>query len=288
MPSGSSSRDVSIRTVISFALGMTAAFAVAAPAFARSDLDFGRADLPMAQLLAAARTGADSVSAVSPPLQPERAEHKHGAVNPRKALMLSLLLPGTGELYSGHKGRATGFFISEGAIWANFVAWEISGHLRQDNYIEQAQLNAGVGTNSGSDDYWRLVGTYTRSSGSGVDSYEDALRRDARNEFPTDPAAQDAFVAERLPTGNRAWDWTSASGQDRYRVTRQNATRAFNRAKFSFALAILNRLTSAIDTQMLHRGDAKDEQSSIERSELRILTDVTADGGGRLSLRATF
>jgi hypothetical protein len=304
MPSGSSSRDVSIRTVISFALGMTAAFVVAAPAFARSDLDLGRADLSMAQLLAVARTGADSASAVSPPppqppaaspLEPadthagsDRAARKHGAANPRKALMLSLLLPGTGELYSGHKGRATGFFISEGAIWANFAAWEIAGHLRQNNYIEQAQLNAGLGTGSGSDDYWRLVGTYTRSSGSGVDSYEDALRRDARNQYPSDPAAQDAYVAQRLPTGSRAWDWTSASALQSYRITRQNATRAFNRAKFSFALAILNRLASAIDTQMLHRGDAKDEQSSIERSELRILTDMTADGGGRLLLRTTF
>ena len=128
----------------------------------------------------------------------------------------------------------------------------------------------------------------TRSSGSGVDSYEDALRRDARNEFPDDPAAQDAYVAQRLPTGSRAWSWTSASGQESYRVTRQNATRAFNRAKFSFALAILNRLASAIDTQMLHRGDAKDEQSSVDRSGVRILTDMTAGGGGRLLLRQTF
>ena len=202
--------------------------------------------------------------------------------------MLSLLLPGVGELYSGHKGRATGFFISEGAIWANFVAWEISGHLRRDNYIEQAQMNAGIGTSSESDDYWRLVGTYTRSSGSGPDSYEDALRRDARNEFPADPAAQDAWVAQRLPTGNRAWDWSSSTLQENYRETRQNSTRAFSRAKFSFALAILNRITSAIDTQMLHRGDAKDQQSSLDRGELRVLTDMTADGGGRLLLRQTF
>jgi len=202
--------------------------------------------------------------------------------------MLSLFLPGVGELYSGHKGRATGFFISEGAIWANFVAWEISGRLRRDNYIEQAQMNAGIRTSSESDDYWRLVGTYTRSSGSGPDSYEDALRRDARNEFPADPAAQDAWVAARLPTGSRAWDWSSATLQESYRATRQNSSRAFSRAKFSFALAILNRIASAIDTQMLHRGDAKDQQSSIDRGGLRVLTDMTADGGGRFLLRQTF
>jgi hypothetical protein len=217
----------------------------------------------------------------SAPAEPAR------RVNPRKALMLSLLLPGLGELYSGHKGRATGFFISEGAIWANFAAWEIAGHLRKDNYIEQARLNAGVGTDSESDDYWRLVGIYARSSGSGPDSYEDELRRDARNEFPGDPAAQDAWVAERLPTGNRAWNWTSASLQDDYRRTRQNSSRAFSRAKFSFALAILNRLASAIDTQILHRADTKAGHSRIDRP-FRVLTLMTADGGGKVLVRHTF
>jgi len=39
---------------------------------------------------------------------------------------------------------------------------------------------------------------------------------------------------------------------------------------------------------MLHRGDAKDRQSSISRGELRVLTDMTADGGGRFLLRQTF
>ncbi|HYQ95540.1 MAG TPA: hypothetical protein VER38_00850 [Candidatus Eisenbacteria bacterium] len=229
-------------------------------------------------------------SAIAPPADTAKKEtpaRARGSVNPRKALLLSLLLPGAGELYSGHKGRATGFFVSEGAVWANFAAWEIAGHLRRDNYIEQARLNAGVGTTSESDDYWRLVGAYVRSSGSG-DTYEDALRRDARNEFPSDPAAQDAWVAERLPTGNRAWNWTSASTQENYLLTRRNSKRAFTRAKFSFALAILNRLASAIDTQVLHRGDVKADQSAIERHDVQILTGMTADGGGRVLLRQTF
>jgi hypothetical protein len=281
MLSASSSRDVWTKTTLFLALSVAAALAVAAPSLAQSNLDLTRADV-------ASLSAADSSATGTPPAETAPAPAPRRTVNPRKALMLSLLLPGAGETYSGHKGRATGFFVSEGAIWANFVAWEIAGHLRRNNYIEQAQLNAGIGTNSESDDFWRLVGTYTRSSGSGPDSYEDALRRDARNEFPSDPAAQDAWVAQRLPTGSRAWNWTSAALQESYRETRQNSTRAFSRAKFSFALAILNRIASAIDTQMLHRGDTKDQQSSIDRSELRLLTDMTADGGGRVLLRRTF
>jgi len=271
-----------------------------AAAHARVSLDIDR--LPASERYGLALLAlADSIPAPSPAVEPPQApppaamtvpskapkEPKH--VNPRKALLMSLLLPGTGELYSGHRGRATGFFISEGAIWANFAAWEIAGHLRKDDYIEQAQINAGVGTSSGSDDYWRLVGSYLSSNGSGADSYEESLRRDARNEFPDDPAAQDAYVAARLPSGDQTWSWSSAAAQQSYIETRQNSTRAYNRAKFSIALGILNRLASAIDTQILHRKDSKAEgSSSLDESGIRLLATVTRDGGGMLLIRHRF
>jgi hypothetical protein len=255
-----------------------------------------RAWTPLADLYAARSVAVDQLAQADQPGEPGQpavapdaaADQPSRSINPRKALLFSLLLPGVGEMYMGHKGRATGFFVTEGAIWAHFAAWEVAGHLRKDDYIEQARLNAGVGVSSESDDYWRLVGIYDRSSGTGPDTYEESLRRDARLEFPNDPAAQDAFVAERLPVGSRAWDWTSSALQGSYVDTRQNATRAFNRAKFSFALAILNRIASAIDTQILHRSDTRSGQSSLESDEPRLLATVTADGGGRLLVRHRF
>ena len=208
--------------------------------------------------------------------------------NPRRALLSSLLLPGSGELYLGHKGRATGFFIAEGLIWANYLGWQIAGGLRQDDYIEQAQINAGVGVGSEADDYWHLVGTYDHSSGSGPGSYEEDLRREARNEFPTDPAAQDAYVAERLPTGDRAWDWSTADLQQRYVDTRQYSKYAFNKRDWSIGLAILNRLVSAIDTQFLHRRDLTSQRSALDEGGTHLLATTTADGGGRVLLRHRF
>ena len=50
-----------------------------------------------------------------------------------------------------------------------------------------------------------------------------------------------------------------------------------------------HRLVSfQIDTQVLNRGDSKAEHSEIGRNDLRILTGMTADGGGRILLRRTF
>lgn len=227
----------------------------------------------------------------SPPPLPSFASilsEASAARNPRRALLYSLLLPGAGELYLEHKGRATGFFVSEGAIWANYIAWQISGDLRQNDYIEQARINAGVGVDSESDDYWRLVGIYDRSSGSGPGAYEEELRRNARNEFPTDPAAQDAYVAERLPTGDRAWDWSTETLQQSYVKTRQYAKRAFNKRNWSIGFAILNRIASAIDTQFLHRRDSRPQRSALDEGGTHLLATMTADGGGRVLLRHRF
>ncbi len=211
-----------------------------------------------------------------------------GVKSGKKALLLSMLLPGTGELYLGNKGRAIGFFVAEGAIWANFVAWEISGHLRKNDYIEQAQINAGVGIGSASDDYWRLLGQYQRSSGTGPDAYEESLRRDARLQYPDDPNAQDLYVAQRLPTGKSAWNWSTPAFQQAYIDTRANANRAFDRAKISFGVAVLNRLVSAVDTQILHRSQLARAESSRAEEPTRILATLTADGGGALLIQRRF
>jgi hypothetical protein len=213
---------------------------------------------------------------------------KAGSAGPvgKKPLLYSLLLPGLGELSMGEKKRAIGFFVAEGLIWTSFTYWTVAGHLRQDDYIEQASLNAGVGVSSESDDYWRLVGQYVASSG-GSGTYEEDLRREARDTYPNDPAAQDALVAERLPTGDRAWSWSSSEFQSAYQETRESSRRAFNRAKYSYAAAILNRVVSVIDVQLLSRHALKESHSTREETPLRVYADAL-DGGGRLVVQRRF
>jgi len=200
--------------------------------------------------------------------------------NSKKALLYSLILPGLGEMSMGEKGRATGFFLAEGLIWASYTYWTVAGNLRQDDYIEQAQINAGVGISKESDDYWRLVGQYTSSSGEGPGSYEEDLRREARDTYPSDPAAQDAFVAEHLPTGDKAWSWSTSALQAEYVDTRETSNRAHNKAKYSFAAAILNRVVSVIDVQMLrHKASKAARGESAIRAETRVYADAVEDGG---------
>lgn len=206
----------------------------------------------------------------------------------KKAMLYSLLLPGMGELSMGETGRATGFFIAEGLIWTNFIYWTVSGNLRQDDYVEQANLNAGVGVSKESDDYWKLVGQYQSSSGSGSGSYEETLRREARDVYPDDPAAQDAYVAQKLPTGDRAWEWSSSTLQDTYISTRNSSSHAYNHAQYSYAAAILNRVLSVIDVQLLRHKASKAAVSGLTAPDYRLYADTAADGTGRVVLQRRF
>jgi hypothetical protein len=132
------------------------------------------------------------------------------------------------------------------------------------------------------------VGQYERSAGSGPGSYEEDLRREARDIYPDDPAAQDAYVAQHLPTGDRAWEWTSSALQDTYVSTRENSNTAFNRAQYSYAAAILNRIVSVIDVQLLRHKASKEAQSGIPAPEYRLYADTAADGSGRLVIQRRF
>jgi hypothetical protein len=220
----------------------------------------------------------------------------------RKALLLSLLLPGLGEMSLGERGRATGFFVAEGAIWTHFVWFQVAGRLRKDNYIEQAQRHAGVGVSDADDTYWKLVGQYQTSQGTGADAYEETLRREARDLYPTDPAAQDAWVQERLPAGDEAWSWGSDEARASYRDTRESSRRAYDRSKYSIAAAIVNRIVSAIDTQIVRRKLSRAEQSArpdagaptaatiptVPGTPLLLLADTAPDGSARLYLTRSF
>jgi hypothetical protein len=207
----------------------------------------------------------------------------------KKALLYSLLLPGTGELYLGHSGRATGFFVAEGLIWTSFIYWTVAEDMRQDDYIEQAQLNAGVGVSSAADSYWSLVGQYISSSGDGPDTYEEQLRIDARNLYPDDPAAQDAYVNENLPQGDEAWSWTSLALQDNYVATRQSAQQADNNAEYSIAAAVLNRIISVIDVQLLRHKAAKEAKPAGQAaSPYQLWAAAGPDGTKQLIIQRRF
>jgi hypothetical protein len=201
--------------------------------------------------------------------------------NPMLAVLMSCVLPGWGEMYAGDTARGRAFMAAEAAIWLAYGGFTIQQGMREDDYREYAGLFAGVPDGAGSG-YYEDIADYIRSEG--YDSYNEAVRDDARSLYPDDPAAQDAYFAEFGYFGDAAWDWESDARLREYRHLRHLAGESDRKAFYMTGLAVLNRAVSAIDSAWMARRGRR-QGASGARASLSITPDLD---DGRLGARATF
>lgn len=208
-----------------------------------------------------------------------------GTKNPGIAILMSAVLPGWGELYTGHTARAKGFMAAEAAIWLGYAGFTIQGNLREDDYMDYARAFAGVGADAGSG-YWDDVSDFIRSEGTA--SYNESIRREARSLFPDDLEAQEEYFLENGYFGSQAWEWESEERFQEFRRLKHNASVSFRSAFFMTGLAVLNRAISAIDSAWMvrrHNRGIAGEPSA----RLSVVPDVS-DGtlGGRAAIEIIF
>ncbi len=201
------------------------------------------------------------------------------------ALLMSCVLPGWGEMYTGHAARGRAFMATEAAIWAAYGGFTIQSGMREDDYREFAEVFAGVPDGAGGG-YYEDIADYIRSEG--YDSYNEAVRDDARSLYPDDPAAQDAYLAEHGYFGDAAWDWESDARFLEYRRLRHLAGESGRKAFYLTGLAVLNRAVSAIDSAWLARLGNRGGAAG-PRASLSIVPDLD-DGevGARATLEVRF
>ena len=207
------------------------------------------------------------------------------ARNPMVAMLLSCVVPGWGEVYAGETNRGRWFMASEVAIWSGYGAFRIQENLRQDDYEEFAQIIGGA-PGGASSDYLSDMGDYIRSEGD--NSYNQAIRSDARSLYPDDLDAQEAYFLANGYFGDLAWDWGSKDQFYEYRDLRKAASRAERHAFYMTGLAILNRALSAIDSAwMVRRHNAGIHGEPAARfSVAPQITD--GDVGARATLEVPF
>jgi hypothetical protein len=205
--------------------------------------------------------------------------------NPMLALLMSCVLPGWGEMYTGHTARGRAFMAAEAAIWVAYAGYTVQSGMRDDDYREFASVFAGVPEGAASG-YYEDIADYIRSEG--YDSYNEAVRDDARSLYPDDPAAQDAYFAENGYFGESAWDWESDARFHEYRSLRHLAGESDRKAFYMTGLAVLNRAVSAIDSAWMARRGALGGGSGA-RASLSITPDLD-DGqlGARAALEVRF
>ena len=175
-------------------------------------------------------------SRVGPALTSERA----------RILLQSLTVPGWGQATVGRKTAATVFGLIEAGIWASFAAFRVQEHLRRLTYEQTAAIYAGIDLEGRDEEYRRIVGSFPSSQ----DYNELVVYRDAANQFMRpgheDPAAYRAYIEANAVKGDDAWSWESEEAYARYQNERKDTTRAGKRANAALAVAMANRLVSAI------------------------------------------
>jgi hypothetical protein len=186
-------------------------------------------------------------------------------VNPKTAMLYSLLLPGLGQQAAGRGERARVFYAIEAGIWTSFAIFRIQGDQREDRYIEYAEFTAGVDAAGKDDDYWRTLAQYERSD-PGPASANEFVRRQARALYPGDIVAQQQYFADNGYFENDTWDWQNADNLAQYQMLRSKSLDSYDKAELSIFAAIANRVVSVIDAARV-AGQANREASSPGRKD---------------------
>ena len=94
------------------------------------------------------------------PVQINADEKKNAGV----AMLLSLVLPGAGHLYSGRMDVGKYFVAAEVVSWLGVIGLNLYGNSIRDDSRSYALVHSGLTTSGKDDDYFSNVGNYNNIS----------------------------------------------------------------------------------------------------------------------------
>ncbi|OQY29819.1 MAG: hypothetical protein B6244_02335 [Candidatus Cloacimonetes bacterium 4572_55] len=177
---------------------------------------------------------------------------KTGDKSIAKAALFSLILPGSGEYYLGHKTRAKVFFGAEAVTWGTYATYKKVADWRREDLDVFTNTHADIDVSDREDEFLQILKRYPRSENlpnlSG--SYNEGVRRDARYYYPglDDAEAREQYEQENYLTGDNSFTWDTRANWIEYRVLLHSYRDADQKAFYLTGVAFLTRLISVIDT----------------------------------------
>jgi hypothetical protein len=156
--------------------------------------------------------------------------------NQALAVVYSLLVPGTGELYADRFDNGRYSLVAEAALWLTYASFQQYGNWLQGDARSFASAHAGA-TPSGKDDQFYVnLGNF-----SNMYDYNDKKLHDRNISEIYDPS-QGYF-----------WNWDSDRSRQRFRSLRISSDKVLNNSRFVIGAIVVNHILSALNAARLVR-----------------------------------
>ncbi len=165
-----------------------------------------------------------------------------------KAMLMSAILPGTGEIYSGNVAKGVFFISTDLLILFNANRYGNEVNWLTDSYKQYAYTKADISKNQ-SAQYYEVIHKW-RSS----DEYNSYYEMQARNYFLIsnyDPESYNAYILTHSYSGENVWNWQNEKDWNKYKSIRRDKQTMVMNQKLAIGAAIANRVISAIDATFL-------------------------------------
>jgi hypothetical protein len=190
----------------------------------------------------------------------DTATAKPGTYSPAKEGAWSFLLPGLGQYRMGRKNRAYVYFTLEAAGWIMLGTQYYRSNSKQSDYEDYAAAYADVDGTGYEETYYENVGRWVSSDGPG--GYNEYVRREARDLYPYDQAAMDAYYLDNYVSSEMAWRWNSTDAQHNFNTLRGDSQDAENYALYSAFYLFALRIVSSVDAVFIARKTTNEVDTS--------------------------
>ncbi len=188
-------------------------------------------------------------------LQNSPIQHDSDYRSPGKAALLSLVLPGAGEYYTGNHGFLPVFLTSEILAWGALFANQYYFRHLVSEYKTFARGHAGISSGGKTDRFWTDIGKFDNI-------YDYNAQRERQRLFDE--------LYELTP--DNMWQWDTHKNRLTYDAKRLHANDIDNQRVYFQLAIVLNHLVSGINALRLarrHNRQLKEQKMSFRLDAYR-------------------
>ncbi|HMS33669.1 MAG TPA: hypothetical protein PKC91_06240 [Ignavibacteria bacterium] len=180
--------------------------------------------------------------------------------SPGVALLLSLVLPGSGHYYLNRMDVGKYFLGADVACWLGFITLNVYGNSVNDDAISFSTQHADVNTTNKDDNYYANVGNYDN-----IYEYNNAQL--------TYGAYSMIYNVDQY-----YWNWDNVNNRNTFESQRKSSERILNNRIIFGSLLIANRIVAGISSYILAKNMNKKPSAFNIEPELLYKKDLSFDG----------